>query len=220
MAPVAVLPELEQRGRQQRQRARPALDVGEQRVDELGLDLQAGAPRGQLDRAAQLVAAHRPDEHVAGAEQPRELRVLRAAAVEVGADGDQHERARRIASAATSASANAARSSSSRQAREQLLELVDGDDSRPSASRRPSSAAAGARRAAARAIGQRSLPGSTPAASAASSPARSADDLPLPDGPTMPSQRRAGEPRDQLRDEPLAAEEVAGVVDVERRPGP
>src|SRR3954470_3196351 len=34
---------------------------------------------------------------------------------------------------------------------------------------------------------QRSLPGSTPAASAGSRPARRTDDLPLPDGPTIPS---------------------------------
>ena len=46
-------------------------DVGDQRVDELRLDAQAGAPRRQLDRAPQLVAAHRADEHVVGAEQPR-----------------------------------------------------------------------------------------------------------------------------------------------------
>ena len=44
----------------------------------------------------------------------------------------------------------------------------------------------------------------------------SADDLPLPDGPTMPEQRGAGEPRDHLGDEALAAEEDVGVVDLER----
>ena len=48
-----------------------ALDVREQRVGELGLELQPGALARQLDRAAQLVAAHRSDEHVAGAEQAR-----------------------------------------------------------------------------------------------------------------------------------------------------
>ena len=41
--PVALAPELEQRGGQQRQRARLAFDVGQQRVDELGLDA-AGRP--------------------------------------------------------------------------------------------------------------------------------------------------------------------------------
>ena len=67
--PVAPLPELEQRGREQRQRARLALDVGHQRVGQLGLDAQAGALRRALDRAAQLVAAHRADEHVIRGEQ-------------------------------------------------------------------------------------------------------------------------------------------------------
>ena len=43
------------------------------------------------------------------------------------------------------------------------------------------------------------------------------EDLPLPDGPTIAEQRRADEPRDELRDEPLAAEEVLGVGDVEGR---
>ena len=67
------------------------------------------------------------------------------------------------------------------------------------------------------AIGQRSLPGSTPPASAASRPARSTDDLPLPDGADDAGQPRAGEPRDQLGDEPLAPEEELGVLDVEGR---
>jgi hypothetical protein len=56
---VALLPQLQQRGRQQRQPAGLALDVRDQRVDEVRLDVQAGAEGGQLDRAAQLVPAHR-----------------------------------------------------------------------------------------------------------------------------------------------------------------
>ena len=135
-AAVALLPQLEQRGRQQRQRAGLALDVGDQRVDELGLDAQAGAAGGQLDRAAQLVAAHRPDEHVVGAEQPRQLGVAGAAAVEVGAHGDQHERAAAGSrAAASSASTNAARSRLVAAGGEELLELVDGDQ--PRGHRRP-----------------------------------------------------------------------------------
>ena len=45
--PVALLPELEQRGRQQRQRAGLALDVGHERVGELGLDAEAHARAGR-----------------------------------------------------------------------------------------------------------------------------------------------------------------------------
>ena len=52
---IPVEPELEQRGRQQRQRARLALHVRDQRVDELGLNPQPGAAGRQLDRAAKLV---------------------------------------------------------------------------------------------------------------------------------------------------------------------
>jgi len=62
------------------------LDVGDQGIDELGVNEQSGAPGGQLDRSAQLVVAHWPHEDVIGAEQPRERRVGGAAAVEVGPD--------------------------------------------------------------------------------------------------------------------------------------
>ena len=49
---VALLPQLEQRGRQQRQRAGLALDVRDQRVDELGLDLavRRAAPGSSIAR--------------------------------------------------------------------------------------------------------------------------------------------------------------------------
>ena len=70
-----------------------ALHVGDQRVDHVGVDRQARAAGRQLDRAPQLVAAHRPDQHVVGAHESRQLGIDGAAAVEVGADGHQHERA-------------------------------------------------------------------------------------------------------------------------------
>ena len=92
LASVAALPELQQRGRQQRERSRLVGRVREQRVDELGLDLQAGALGGQLDRSAELVAPHRADEQLVVAEQRRQLGVLGAAAVEVGAHGEHDGR--------------------------------------------------------------------------------------------------------------------------------
>ena len=67
-AAVTALPQLQQRGGQQRQRPGFALDVGDESVDELGLHPQAGTARRQLDRAAQLAMAHRPDQDVVGAE--------------------------------------------------------------------------------------------------------------------------------------------------------
>ena len=180
-----------------------------------GSTSQAGAPRGQLDRAAQLVAAHRPDEHVVGAQQPRKLRVGRAAPVEVGADGDEHERAAaRIARACGERVGERGALVLVAAGREDLLELVDGDDqpavgrgARRSPARAPRSGCSPGRSSAS---GQRSLPGSTPAASAASSPARSAEDLPLPDGPddarstarrsaARPARRRAARGRRRTR---------------------
>ena len=62
-----------------------------------------------------------------------------------------------------------------------------------------------------------SLPGRTPPARAGRRPARSTDDLPLPDGPTMPRKPRADEAGDELGDEPLAAEEVVGIDRLEAR---
>jgi hypothetical protein len=70
---LAFLPQLHQGGRQQGQRSRLALAVGEQPLDESGLEPEAGAPRGQLDRLAQLVARHRAHEDVVGGQEGREL---------------------------------------------------------------------------------------------------------------------------------------------------
>ena len=56
------------------------------------LDLQPGARRGQLDRSAQLVAAHRADQDLAGASSSREPRVGGAAAVEVRAERQRRRR--------------------------------------------------------------------------------------------------------------------------------
>ena len=119
--PVAPAPELQQRRREQRQRPRLALDVGHQRVGQLRLDDQSRSPRRPLDRAPQLFAAHRPDEHVVVPERARELRVDRAAAVEVRAHGDHdprelEQRGHELGPLALV-----------RARREQLLELVDGE---------------------------------------------------------------------------------------------
>ncbi len=48
---ASLLPQLEQRGGQQRQRTRLALDVGDQRIGQLRLDAQSDATGGQLDGA-------------------------------------------------------------------------------------------------------------------------------------------------------------------------
>ena len=88
VAAVALLPQLQQRGRQQRQSPRFALAVREQPVRESGLESQSGVPRGQLDRAPQLVVVHRADEDVVGGQQRSELRICGAATVEVRAHSE------------------------------------------------------------------------------------------------------------------------------------
>ena len=132
--PVALPPELEQRRRQQRQRARLAFNIRQQRVDELGLDLQADPLRGSLDRALQLVARHRPDEHVVGTEQARELGVGGTTPVEVGAHGDHnHACALRIASGAHQLRDELAPFPFLLAGGENLFELVDGQHDAPTA---------------------------------------------------------------------------------------
>ena len=80
------------------------------------------------------------------------------------------------------------RSSSSRQTREHLFELIDGDDvAAVGAVRRspPRARAAAALRAAAARSPSARCPAARQRPAPASRPARSAEDLPLPDGPTM-----------------------------------
>ena len=97
--PVPVLPELEQRGRNERQRAGRVLDVVDDRLHQLVLHRQADALGRAGDRAPQLLGPHRADEHVVGGEQTRERRVLGAAAVEVGAQRDHDDGVRLAARA-------------------------------------------------------------------------------------------------------------------------
>ena len=126
-----------------------------------------------------------------------------AAAVEVGADGHQHERAPAYDRGPRDELVDERRPLGLVAADgEDLLELVDRDDQPASPARpRRSRARAPARGCSpgrSSASAQSSLPGSTPPASAASSPARSAEDLPLPDGPHDPHQRRARQARHHL----------------------
>ena len=118
-AAVAVLPQLDQRARQQRQR-RPARARRRRPARRRARARRCRPARraGSSIARAQLVAAHRTDEHVVGAEQPRQLGVRGAAAVEVGAHGDQHQRAGVAVARGRDAArpTNAARSASSWQA--------------------------------------------------------------------------------------------------------
>ena len=183
-----------------------------QRVGQVGLDLQPGATRGQLDRAAQLVAAHRPDGRLVGAEQPPQLRVGGAAAVEVRADGDEHDRPPARVARASDQGVHERRALALVAAGgEDLLELVDGErraarePAAGAASRaraadaRPAAAALSAQRLAARAARRRRSAGEQAGAQRRRlAAARRPDDA---------QQRRAGQPGDHLGHEPLAPEE-------------
>jgi hypothetical protein len=88
---LAPLPQLEQGGGQQRQRAGLALDVGDQRVGQRRLDAQPDAAGGQLDGAPQLGGLHRTDKDVVGGEPLGECRVGGEATIEVGAGRGHHD---------------------------------------------------------------------------------------------------------------------------------
>ena len=190
--PSRSLPQLEQRGRQQRQRAGLALDVGDQRVDELRLDAQAGALRAGSSIARRSSSRRiGPTSTWLAPSRRAQLGVGGAAAVEVGAHRDQDERAAaRVAHRGDERVGERRALGLVAAGGEDLLELVDGDDQpalgRGLRGRLLERRAAGAPPGAGARAPSRSLPGSTPAASAAQQAGRSAEDLPLPDGPTMP----------------------------------
>ena len=169
--------------------ARPARPRRRRRaLDELGLDAQADALRGALDRARELVAA-------ASARRARGWRRAGARAPGTRRSGRRSRRGararrRRRRLARRAAAMNGGALVLVAAGRERLLELVDGEHEAAAADavdRLVAAAAADARRAGCTRCGQRSLPGSTPLASAGSRPARTTEDLPLPDGPTTPS---------------------------------
>ena len=175
--------------------------------------------RRALDRAPQLVAPHRADEHVVRGEQPRQLGVRRAAPVVVRADRE-HDDAAIVPSRATrtSSAMNAARSASSRQAVK-----VSSNWSTASTTRR-SAVDVGDRAAAARAAGARPADEHLrPVLAAGQHAARQGGQQAGPDDRGLAAarrsddaeQRRADQPRDELGDEPLAAEEVRRVGDLE-----
>ena len=219
-AAVAALPQLQQRRRDQRQRTGLALDVGDQRVDQLALDQQAGPAGRQLDRTAQLLPQHRADEHVAGAQQPRQLRVGGAATVEVGAHGDDHQRAPAHVSHRGHERVDERRALRLVAAgREHLLELVDRHDQPAVVGRR-------GERLLERA--QRMLPGTQHGERPRLAPGQHARGerseqtgvqrrgLAAAGRPDDPQERGARHPRDQLGHEPLAPEEEARVAGLER----
>ena len=89
--PVTPFPQLEQRRREQRQRTRLPEHLGDELVDEGGLDADACVQRRLLDRAPVLLGRHGTDEHVVRTEQLGEGRTRRTTAVEVGAESENDD---------------------------------------------------------------------------------------------------------------------------------
>jgi hypothetical protein len=86
---VAVAPEFEECGLEEREAAGLAGDVVDERVDEGRLDLQANALGWSLDRAAKLRRAHRPEQGVVRSDEIGELSMRREAAEEVRTQREQ-----------------------------------------------------------------------------------------------------------------------------------
>src|SRR4029078_2526319 len=72
LASLALVPELEQRGREQRERSGLVQDLGNQGLGQRRFYMDAHAEGGLLDRASVLVRRHRRDEQVVRREERRE----------------------------------------------------------------------------------------------------------------------------------------------------
>ena len=81
-------PRLVQGVGEQGKSARLSFDVGQHGVDQPGLESQSRRTGGALDRPAQLVRLHRAEQALMRGHCPGQARVLRAASVEVRAEGD------------------------------------------------------------------------------------------------------------------------------------
>ena len=166
-------------------------------------------PRRQLDRPAQLVALHRPDEDMVACEQSRQRRVGGAAPVEVGPEREHHEPSpSRSCASRTSASTERRPLSLVAAGGEELLELVDHQHTR---------AGAGTARAQ---LAHRMLAGTDhrlrPLIAARQHPAGQRGQqarldnrrFAAPRRPDHAEQRRADGARNELGNEPLATAEV------------
>ncbi len=124
---LPLLPELEQGGGQQRQRARLALNVVDERVGQLRLHPQPHPAGGQLDGTPKLRGLHRPDQHLISAQQLCEPRVGGEPPVEVGAQRNHNDCATVRISGRTGERVGEGRAIGVGAAGgKQLLELVDG----------------------------------------------------------------------------------------------
>ena len=230
---LPLLPELEQCGGQQRQRAWLALHVVDQRVGQLRLHPQPHPAGGQLDDTSQLRGLHRTDQDVVRTQQLGKSRVGREPPVEVGAQRDHYDRsALRIGGRASKGVGERSPLGFGAAGGEQLLELVD--DEQEALVRGQRVQGLGKRiprprdERAAKLV-QRPLPGAQqqtpPPLAARQDPSGEGREKTGADEGRLAAARRsddaqeadADEAGDELGDEPLAAEEILGIHRLEAR---
>ena len=176
-AAVAVLPGGAQRVREQRQRARLGGDVAHDQLDQAGLELQPGEPGRLGDRALELAACPSgPSSTWLSATASASSLCALSRAVEVGAHSDRDRAAQPQQRVDERPPAIGVVGQG-----EELLELVDDDES--------VRLVAGVERGRGPGRQQRGVPqpSTWPARTSATTPARSTEDLPLPDAPTTAS---------------------------------
>ena len=216
--PIAHFPELQQRGREQRQRSRLFEDVGDQGMGQRRLDEEARPLRRELDRAAQLARLHRADEHLVLGKECRQARVVGEPAVEVGANREHDHRVPAGLCGEPVEKRSPLRLVAA--VREDLLELVDREHEPPvrdSGRKSPVQ------------LLKRTLPGANhglgPGLAVRECARRQSREQPCPKKGGLPTsrgaedaeRRSARETGNQLGDHTLAAEEETGVAGVEGR---
>ena len=230
---LPLLPELEQGGGQQRQRARLALHVVDQRVGQLRLHPQPHPAGGQLDDTPQLRGLHRADQHVVRPQQLGKSRVGGEPPVEVGAQRDHYDRSTLwISGCASKGVGERSALGFGAAGGEQLLELVDNEEQALVGGQRvegldkriPRSRDEGAAKLVQRPLAgtQQQTPPPLAARQGSCGEGREkagADERRLAAARRADDAQEAGadEAGDELGDEPLAAEEVLGIHRLEAR---
>jgi hypothetical protein len=121
-------PQLDQRGRDERQPARLVADLGHEGFRKRGFHSESGSARGQLDGAPELIGGHRPDQHQVGSEQFRELGIRGALPREVSPQAEDDDPSLRISGGGDDLLDEPAALLLVLTRREEFLELVDDQD--------------------------------------------------------------------------------------------
>ena len=121
---VAASPRLVEGVREQREGAGLALDVGQHRVDQAGLESKPGRAGGALDRPAKLVGPHRAEQVLVLGQRGGEARMVGASSVEVRPEGDHDRGGARLPQVHQGVD-EAGSARLVRTEREHLLELID-----------------------------------------------------------------------------------------------